>query len=701
MNSKAQRRYRDLFQRAFVDTRRWNNRVTTPSHLDTHQFGALFADCFSHHNDIRFAAEDNDTLTPQHHDPRRMVRKNNLTAFFQNGLLKGTLPSSRQAPLYESPNLEEEEVDLGPPTNFQRFFEVATGLPFSPTAVNNPTLGENRITFLVGEIGMGKTFLVSQLVQRIYQTKKDYADFTILPVYFCFENARSQFEGITIAREFVRQVLKLIPDLLYQAVGLAMRNAADKVERPRIEPLDSLEVIGSKTSRYIHEVAATHKVRFVLILDNLDVLHYQNSRYFFFPEHYSTHRQAIEEQLSHLVYAFVDQTCLGDAGLCCLFVARYNVAKDSRFINNPALPRRPELKDHLVFQLGKIDPLDVVASRLELFRKAAESCSLELARMSGLSFKEKLSLGFRVATASLSRDNLSDGLRRISELSHHGVRSLVGFLGDLRLDLINQEEVVQRLFQDSPWILERLYIANLYQRYSQGQQHFPNLFLVDSTVSEDKITSIRHSHTYWLKYLLLRRIGNAGTAGISVQSIIDEFHGDFKYGLEIVRLCLGSLAMVSESRCIEIVGAARADSKDNLVRLTSRGKVLIGRDRKQAPYCFQFSYLQLIVDDYLMSLPKPWVTLIACQSSLSYAVMSGELYQERMRADLRNKLPATLTFVRVLEAAWTAECLFNKRLAESAASIGPDFDQIYVEIEKTIDHIVAKAVLKATSPRFE
>lgn len=695
MTKQADRQYQDFFVRPFADTRQWLNKVTSSRYTDDHSLGQLFADCFSPHNDIRFAPDDISTLRPQRGDPSRLIRKNNLTAFFQNSFLKEPC-AHKDTPIYESPNIEEDEADLGPATTFDYFWKCVTAIPFAPTAVDNPTLGENRVTFLIGEVGMGKTFLVSRLVQKVHCNQVDDDGFFVLPVYVCFENYLASFNDAKSAPEFVQLFLGKLSDLISKELLKHDKATFDAIPAPKLQGNPTTHQISAAISEYIRQLASVgqKKYRILLILDNLDVLHYQNSRYLFFPEHYNEHRRLIEQKLTALVYSFVDPNLMGDSGLCVLIVARHNVARDCRLLNHPALPRHNEIDDHVVFQIGRIDPLDVISSRLKLFEHAIDVCHKDSSALGDLSFRDQLGALRAATTNSIGSHNLSDGLRRISDLSHHGLRSLVDFLGKMRLNPVSQEEVFQRLFSHSPWILERLYIANMHQRFSQSQGHFPNMFLVDGTVNEDKVQGIQHVHTYWLKYLILKRIGLSERRGVSVQALIEEFCGALHYPTDIVRLCIGSLAMVNESRCIEIIGAAKEDSKENLVRLTKRGQLLAGHSNnlpKQLPYCFQFSYLQLVIDDHLLSLPRPFANRIAVEGSLSYAIDPLPKYQHRMVTDLERKLPATLTFVRVLESSWNAECRFNSALAAASSQLGPDFSRIYSELKGVVKAIASKA----------
>jgi hypothetical protein len=696
MTEKIDALHKIWLHHPFRDTRRWTNTVHLPTNLDENLFGQLYSDCFTHHNDVRYAPKDKQQFHFQD-DPRRLVRKNNLTAFFQNKFLDSNSEEYKRAPIYQNENATETEDELGEPATFQYFYRCVTNIPFDPDDKESPTLGENRITFLIGDVGMGKTFLISQVAQRIMSIEKDINEFKVIPVYACLETFIASHENVNDASEFARLFLLHFFDLVKRSAQQFCPSAFLEIRSKEISKDSTSESIGSSLSEYLRLLArsSTIPTRVVAFIDNLDVLHYQNSRYTFFPHEYTKHRKAIEDKLIKLIFAFVDPNVLGDCGLCCCITARQNVARESRLINQPALPRRQELESHSVFQLGRIDPIDVVKSRLAMFELVLNAyVGSGRSSHNNLAFADQLSL-LKVSTGtSLSPENFSDGLRRISDLSHHGARSLVDFLNKLRLNLLRQQDVVARLFGHHSWLLERLYIANMHQRYSQSQGHFPNLFLIDGRVNEVVIPDVAHRHTYWLKYLILRRVGISAQAGVSVQDLLDEFSVQYGFEESIVRLCLGSLAMVNESRCIEIIGAAKDECHENLVRATNRGRLLIGADKRyRFPYCFEFSYLQMVIDDHLLSLPRSLSSRIAVESSLHYAMESGDKYPPRMRADLSVKLPATLSFVRLLEAAWTDECRHRPKLAAVAPTIGPDFECIYENILLTVQAVAKQASL--------
>lgn len=676
---------KNYFARPFKELRRWGNTITS-SGSDDELLSELYLDCFSHHNDVR-DHNGEISLVKQEHDPRRLFRKNNISAVFRARFLEALKPTTEnsaqpyQLPrIYKNPNQVDDEEELGAQSTFDHLYSCVVAKPF------DRHLEENRITFLIGEVGVGKTFVVSLLMHRLFAEKTDHSGFRIFPVYIDMEQyVASHGNNTTDSNEFVRRFLIFLGSKISQSFekhcgDVSYKEFIGSISKDATSEQASLQIQHGLKALALN---ANPKCRAVIVLDNIDVLHYQDSRWAFFQEEYTKHRHTIEEKIGRLIFSFLDDSLLGDCGLCCLIVARENVARDSRLINQPALTRRPELLDHVVFQVFPTPAEKVLESRFAIFQEAL-ALGYADGQLKGHTLADQLALFKVLSGISLSPTNYHDGLRRVADLCHHGIRSLVEFLFRLKVDLAKHKEIVDRLFDHAPWILERIYIANFYERYSQAQGHFPNIFLVDGDVSEARVTEVIHYPTYWLKYLLLKRIGLSTGQGVSLQQLLDEFSRDYLFEDKIVRLCVGSLNMVNESRCIEIIGAAKDDCHENLVRLTSRGRRLIGsNDNQMFPYCFELSYLQLVIDDHLLSIPKQWAPSVCVDSSLRYATSTGDKYSKLVRRELTVKFPAVIRFIRVLEAAWQYECKLRPKLAASS-TLAPNFDVIYDRLREAI-----------------
>lgn len=679
--------WRRHFVRAFRDHRRWDNTLSGPSAHDTDRLGQLYADCFTHHNGPRYSSRDGDGFYFQREDPRRLVRKDNLTAFFHRQFLDGEV-GYRGSPIFESPNSVDHPRELGEPVTFDHFRKCVSAIPFDPSDTTSGSLGENRLTFLVGEVGVGKTFTISRLIQDLATRGSDADGFGIVPVYVDIETFLGSRVDVTLADEFMRRLFHHLLETTKAGVEQYAPTVFRELLPADISREASSEQVAHAIRHFVKALArnASSPARVVLFIDNLDALHYKSSRYNFFPDEYAAHLKEIEDRIAVLVMQFIDPSQLGECGLCVCIAARTNVARDSRLVNHPAQPRRNELEDHLVFQLAEADPRDVVSSRLNMLEAALRHYSIDHSD----DYRDALGILRLRLGESIVANNAGDGLRRVTALCHHGARSLVDFLGRLRLNVARQGDVVDRLFSHSPWLLERVYIADAHERYTQEQDHFPNLFLIDGMAIERK-KRVVHKHTYWLKYILLKRIAQDGEAGSSVRDLVEECVDELAYEDGIVRLCLGSLAMVNESRCLELVGPAQDDCHDNLVRLTSRGKVLVGTHHEyQFPYCFELSYLQMVIDDHLLSLPKLLAERIAVQASLRAAFAEGDRYYGQMRENLARTLPATIVFARLLEASWAYECESrSSRLREAAYA--PEFGAIYSRLSTAIRGIARQA----------
>ena len=681
------------FERPFTDHRPWRRPLNHNTAQDAHRFGQLFADCFGHQNDARHAPDDESAIHFQD-DPRRLVRKDNLSAYFQQQYDEGA-PGYTQIPIYESPDEVDDLAELGPAVVFDRLYSCVTAIPFNPSDTSSSTLGENRMTFIVGPVGVGKTLTISRVVRRIARKRVDRDGFVVLPAYLSIEDFLLDHPGELRPHELLRRFLLRFHSRIAEAVTLYAPTFASKLKDFQPDTRASAGVITTAIAALIRALArnASEPTRVVAFLDNIDPLHYFGSRYLFFPSLYTDYRRGIEEKIEAIVFQFIGRGSLGEAGLCVCVAARTHVARDSRLINSPAQPRRSQVMDDLVFQLGPVDPREVVASRLRLMDAVAAKYSESSERTrDGLDLREQVRLVEVAMGRSLAPENFGDGLRRVSRLAHHGSRSLVEFLGRLRIDPLGQGDATDRLFGSSPWLLERLYIANAFSRYTQDQDHFPNIFLVDGMISEKVVRPVLHRQTYWLKYLLLQRIARGPRSGLPFEDLAAEFVDGYGFEDKIVRLTVGSLATVNTFGCVEIAGVLDDDCHRNRLRATSRGMLLVGAHPEyRFPYCFELSYLQMVIDDYLLSLPKDCASRIAIESTLSHALDRRSDYASRMIRDLQRKIPATLTFVRVLEAAWAEECRVHDGLVTGTAGVAPDFDRIYGHLSDTIRAIADQA----------
>lgn len=679
--------YQDFFCRGERVSRDWENPISRPKKedIDNGKLGQLHRDVFDHHHYPESVPYYVDSLAIQKNDAARIISLDNLTDYYLNS----TLPV--ETPLIEAAFPEDFDVENqeDSPILFSDFVSAVTDIPFNEKAVEHDRLGGNRIVYLFGDVGSGKSFLVARLVAKILRYPVDSDGFTVIPIRVCFESLfrAGLFREVSIEVPFFRHLLSTIDTHCHRV----HRGA---VSRPSTDGVDTEQAIFSIIGDYVLRLAK-NKMRIVLIFDNIDRFHYKYSRFLFFDDKHVEFQERIKGTIIKLCNVLADNALLGNYGMCCLIVARENVARDFR--KNLADPDGPIFEDHRTFWVQSLNPEEIIESRFKLLDEAAKAISN--AGISLGSGAEATYVDALMTAKNLVLDNArrsSDGLGNIWELCHHGHRSLVDFIAKIKLNYHTHRDIHGRLFGKNPHNLERIYITNLMRRYSQEQNHFPNIFLSDATVNSENYAenvACGHRHTYWLKYLILRFVSQRSydPAGVTGRKVIDFFHGELGYEEKLVKLCLGSLCMVNESRCIEFCGSVFNGAASSRLKATRRGELLIKGRRSpnySRPYCFDLNYLQLVIDDYWLALPKKFSGDIFVDANLSHSFDVPSKYGSSASRYLLKKIPATLRFVRLLEASWKYEVNQSRERMNGLKDVEPNFVDIFNNLEGTVTGLI-------------
>jgi len=348
-----------------------------------------------------------------------------------------------------------------------------------------------------------------------------------------------------------------------------------------------------------------------------------------------------------------------------------------------------------VFQLASVGENQVVATRMSLFTTALKHVESEpRLHVHREDYKRALErigilLGLQEKAQSLREGDAEtkdsqNVLALIRSLCHHGNRGMVTFLSALRLDYRDSSSLMERFLLNKPHTLALLYMSKLHSRYSQDQKHFPNLFLVDGLIRKESAFVDAHKphvHTYWLKYLVLAYISVQPEQVASYSELRRLFvtHGTFDETL--FNLALGSLATSSEFGCIE----PEPDGHELIqgrVHITARGATLVSKwQHRGALFCLSFTYLQLMVDDFLMSYPLSLLDKVYLRGlNLAYLFEEDASYAKHNADYLEQKMHCVLALVRVLQVTYKLEQglrpeLFA-RLSAKAPSILLDFDGV-------------------------
>jgi len=636
----------------------------------------LFSDAFSHHVKVYSDASAELQFLPD--DDRRYVSNDSLTAYFVEKLYE--MPN-----IYESSNVEfSDECKV----SYLRFIRSIVDTPITKKNDSVDFIGSNRNVFIIGDVGSGKTLLLSKTIRDIVSEQKRDAlkmDFLLVPVYFDFETRMKGYNDklLDVDDFFIDKLIGGVVEVIQKF----------EVYKGRLGSIKEWEENNSEKggAKFISLVKFLFKrgLRLLIILDNVDGYHYYYSKYVFFDKYYKDQVESVRKNIFDLFYMLSSSDKFGDLGMNVVIAARRYVYEDCL---HTSIRETASEFDGIVFQLGDIDEKQVVSTRFKLFSVAIKLLEDKVENpeeLQGDAVLEKISLLLgideKIGEMSTRNNMIINGIRR---LSHHGNRGLVSFLSKMGLDYRQESMLVERFFWDKPHTLLLLYMVDLKRRYTQKHGHLPNLFLVDAMVLKKKDFEdchMPHAHTYWLKYLILYYISIMPGGTASVSQLKRVFVDKGGYDDTLFRLVVGSLATTYESKCID--PEPNEDRPPLKVSITDRGKFLVTEWKKarNSKFCFSFSYLQLVVDDYLMSYPKMiWKDIYVRGVDLSYLMQPKDVYAEKSVQYLKEKMRAVLTFISVLKDSYEVERHKRSKMFEYIIEEGYSID---VNIEEIVDKI--------------
>lgn len=652
---------------------------------DIEYFYELYRDSFQHHVVPHIIAGDGGLEITADSSKKRLFQIDKLTAYFLTEIYdpKGISRTENTSQLDIARHaVKSYEID---------FLERVSGSPVLDEFKKTGNPGSNRLNFLIGDIGVGKSLLATKVCHDIRRRGRDTAGYKVLSVYVDFESVMPHLDGDfnDIDEFFYGRLLGLIVSDGNRDADLKGAMAVSINEN--LPPSQKIRELA------IRLLNLPMPVRIVLVIDNVDRYHFFYSKYAFFNKYRTQQLQKISHNIDSLLTHFADSQFLGDCGFAILFVCRPGLLKTLSARADVLNNKRRMFKDFEVFRLSPVSAADVIESRFALLEDAIGVLEKHQPRKFK-DYTEILDKMRAVFESSLSPvASTQSSLRLVSDLCHQGTRSFIDFLGAIQLDLREQYRLAHRLFIEQPHNLLRIYITNLKKRYAQEKGHFPNLFLVDAVISPAERFRLEahkeHRHTYWLKYLLLKYIcintqkkRKFSTFG-QVQEVFSAKENPI-YEDHLVRLVLGSLASTNTSNCLEIDEPVMGDVIR--VRPTKRGRKLVEvvDESTSCEFCFDFDYLQFIIDDYQMSFPEPYLDNVYVDANLGYMFNATSAHAAGLRDYLSKKMIATMYFVRILEASANAEMKFRMVGVDQVKELFPNFDAIYRHLLNSFERIL-------------
>lgn len=567
-------------------------------------------------------------------------------------------------------------------------------------------IGRNKLFFLLGEVGVGKTALVNWLITQKF---KEFVE----PEKIWF--VRIDLENISPS--FARPKHELICDIIraLQSVidrNRAVRESLGECHDELTELWKSLEApdlastameSGAEAGEYLLEYrckalqAAIQKVetvtkrRLILIFDNLDYLFHLFDYRLYQDQTEGTEIDIYQATLDFISF-FNRKDQLGFVGANVIIVLRYNnyQALKASIPATSANPVSLEGEEYYV----KCPTLRVaVEARCKLLQKIAENQEYEGKRERYLQIPQLIRTDLERNRGSLASHLLG--------ITNGSLRDVMVFFkqygwvdGDYGVEL-------PRLIENQPLGLMAFMLGGKLA-FSEEYSRFPNIYLVDGEPSREESAAVRHS--YWLKYLLMEFIFKKGKIPPSYAREVF-FAGGQGYDEWSINDCLGNLTDQSSSYCV------RAQRSPNPGKVKSAEAIIDISLNRRGKHCLRnlfdrFFYLQLIIEDYNLPLPSALDEIFARHRSgdgkskpntpnYGYIVKDSPEYEETMAKMIKMKARQVIIFLKVVEVSLKFERQMFPSVFEILQRDGvriPDVQRIRINVVRELEKLNSKAL---------
>lgn len=610
----------------------------------------LFQDCFSNHVD--FDNPHNDKLKIEIvKNSTRVIQRDILTSYFINKI-------------YTPPKIYEKQT--GNEISFEGFVSNIIENSYVEEIVNHTfSLGSNRLRFLIGDVGEGKSALVKKVISEIRNNYIKYDEkYSIIPIYINFENVYN----------YSNKASPLKDDFLEFFYITLQETLCSRLDLSEIVNTCNIKIAKELVIKKIFNLMKNKKIRLVIFMDNLDFYHYHTSKYAYFQEYYEKQIEMLDENIMWLYNYFSSKEFLGDQGLNVLFCIRQYVYEDIISRQNGI---DTEIGTTIAYKISLVNEDEVLSSRFQLMKDSIDQISSEYKILGENLLSLYNEFKILVDINSIEMESLTESkeflnnkikihenspIKQISRIGQHGYRTLVHFFSSLNISYLDVE-LLYRFFNTQASVLRLVYFTNIYQRYTQEKDHFPNIFLNDCVITykeEFRNAHKNHAHTYWLKYFILKYIARKNE--VRVRKILDIFHILGNYDEHLVLHVIGSLGTANEFRCIECnTNTSSENIESRKLIATNRGKYFNDVTSFDVEHCFDIEYLQVAIEDKWLSIPKELINeLYNNNLNYSHVYDTGKKYIDNSINHAYEKAKNCLYFLKIIEDSYKIEIQKNK-----------------------------------------
>ena len=560
----------------------------------------------------------------------------------------------------------------------------------------------NFISYLLGEIGVGKTAFINWLITNKLETfvKEQLIWFV-----------RVDVEQLTRARAFSPQ--ELVYGIINNIVNIIARNN-EIIINSKVEYDNLLEIYNKDASNYeksnfikicnslckfANKIQQSSGRRFILILDNIDFICHLNDQGLYY-DIMNSNEQHIHLSICNSLKLFERQQPLSDLGTNIIVVTRqdsYNII--SKFMTTNTSYEDSSSHNNIVYVLTSPGWKVALTARCNLLNKCVQQ-ELDLPRAKRNKYLRIPK--YIVADLNSGKPNLAEHLAGITD---DGLRKMMEFFA--QYGWIKGVKEKPKFIHSYPVGLIA-FMLNKRPRFSELNSQFPNIYL------NNKLTTPRHPftkdhehrHTYWLKRLILHLIDAEEFEDIV--DVIDLFNnGERGYEECLIKDCLGNLTDAFRSYCLIAIRDTYSTIPHGIflknIKITRRGRHCL-------KFIFdRFFYLQLIVEEPYLPLPRIFQEefnyKIFDHRKLNYGYITDERrYKTESREMIKIKSRQVLLFLEVLDLSYELEREFYHNVFEKLEKRNvklPDTKKVKASVINEIAHISSSLVLDVDLPNIK
>jgi hypothetical protein len=549
---------------------------------------------------------------------------------------------------------------------------------------------KNKISFLLGNVGVGKTAFINYLISKIFP-KSEYKNELIF-IRIDVENQENETtESIAsyIIVKFIAIIRKNFDSILEKDSTLegyiGTLEAIDKKNKERRK---------SNFSQIIKYVYEKHKLKLALLIDNIDIIYHKSKLNFFDTEK----NKQITEKIDDLVKFFVKNL---DEYFDSLYANMLFVMRKDTFeyikSKNIATSHVNVYKNCDSYIITEYEWEQILSKRFAMLNELIDA---QYENESTKTIKEKITERIGNIANYLEPDETTKNINLIAtiqKLTNFGLREMMEYLNNYSyISYFN----TARFLKNEPVGL-MAFILHGYQLYSDHRSVITNVFMNYNTEHFKPIT-------YWLKYFIIKYISKrtSDNKETTIKDIYDIFskttQGD-PYKQEHIDTILKTLTDSNQSNIIEVKKTYINGSNDKLTLKTStKGETIINE------MVFKFYYLQLMIDDNLLPLPNTLLNtdLFHLKKSMGYSYLlhQGEEYSNIAKKVIKEKGQSVIYFLTLLKTALEYEKnkysdVYNNLVAVDIEL--PDMEKIINDIKGELRAIHSAGTISVFTPDIE